>query len=131
MLTLQQMNCHNINFVTPTHIIPQILEALEIAIPKGLNLPLVYNCGGYESEESLHLLEGVIDIYMPDIKYTDEENSLRFSNAPGYPGIIKQALKQMHKQVGDLIVNEQGLAVKGLLIRHLVLPDDLAGTEKA
>jgi putative pyruvate formate lyase activating enzyme len=129
ILTLQKKGCHNINFVTPTHFMPQILEAIFIAQENGLKVPLVYNCGGYESLESLKLLEGVIDIYMPDVKYAEEKNSKELSNAPDYPRIVNKALKEMHRQVGDLIVDENGLALSGLLIRHLVLPEDLAGTE--
>lgn len=129
MLLLQKSGCHNINFVTPTHFIPQMLKAVFMAQEKGLHLPLVYNCGGYESVESLALLEEVIDIYMPDAKYADEENAGKFSNAPRYPEIIKEVLKEMHRQVGDLIINEEGIAVKGLLIRHLVLPNNLSETE--
>jgi putative pyruvate formate lyase activating enzyme len=129
ILLLQKSGCHNINFVTPTHFMPQILEAIFIAQDKGLHLPLVYNCGGYECIESLQLLEGVIDIYMPDVKYADEEAARCFSNAPHYYRIIKDVLKEMHRQVGDLILDENGLAVKGLLIRHLVLPNNVADSE--
>jgi len=129
MIELQTRGCHNINFVTPTHFTPQILEALKIARAQGLRVPLVYNCGGYESVETLKLLDGVIDIYMPDAKYADSEVAERFSGAPDYPEVIKAALKEMHRQVGDLVV-ENGVAVKGLLIRHLVLPNGLAGTEE-
>jgi putative pyruvate formate lyase activating enzyme len=129
MLQLQKRGCHNINFVTPTHFMPQILQALFIAQEKGLYLPLVYNCGGYESIEVLRLLEGVIDIYMPDAKYADETMAQRLSNAPGYPEIIKKVLREMYRQVGNLVIDQEGLAVKGLLIRHLVLPNNLAGTE--
>jgi putative pyruvate formate lyase activating enzyme len=130
MLLLQKKDCHNINFVTPTHFMPQILEAIFIAQEKGLDRPLVYNCGGYESVESLALLEGTINIYMPDVKYADEEVAKKFSNAPDYPEIVKQALKEMHRQVGDLNLDEEGIARRGLLIRHLVLPNNLAGTEE-
>lgn len=129
MLLLQKRGCHNINFVTPTHFMPQILEAVFVACEQGLDIPLVYNCGGYESIEALRLLEGVIDIYMPDVKYADQESACKFSNAPDYPEIIKRILKEMHRQVGDLILSEEGIAIKGLLIRHLVLPNNLAGTE--
>lgn len=129
MLSLQNRGCHNINFVTPTHFMPQILQAVFVAQKNGLVIPLVYNCGGYESVESLRLLEGVIDIYMPDVKYAGEEAARSFSNAPGYPRIIKKVLQEMHRQVGDLQVEESKIAVKGLLIRHLVLPNNLAGTE--
>ena len=128
MLTLQENRCHNINFVTPTHFVPQIISALRIAVARGLTLPLVYNCGGYESVETLYLLDGIIDIYMPDAKYGVEEEAKKYSNAPCYPQIMKRALKEMHRQVGNLKVDGNGIAQRGLLIRHLVLPHSLAGT---
>jgi putative pyruvate formate lyase activating enzyme len=131
MLELQARRCHNINLVTPTHYVPQILGALEVAIRKGLTLPLVYNCGGYEAVETLRLLDGVVDIYMPDFKYTRDEVARRLSGAPEYPKIVKAALKEMHRQVGDLVVGPDGVATRGLLVRHLVLPGDLAGTKEA
>jgi len=127
MLKLQAQGCHNINFVTPTHYMPQILEAVFLARKKGLRLPLVYNCGGYESLESLKILDGIIDIYMPDMKYSDASVAKRFSFAPDYFEVSKKAVKEMHRQVGDLKV-EKGIARKGLLIRHLALPDGLAGS---
>ena len=130
MMELQSRGCHNINLVTPTPQIPQIVKALSIAIEKGLKLPLVYNTNAYDSVETLKLLDGIIDIYMPDIKYSDDKNALKYSNAPHYFKIMKAAIKEMHRQVGDLILDEEGIAVKGLLIRHLVLPNNLAGTEK-
>ena len=130
MLHLQDMGCHNINFVTPTHVIPQIIEALNIAIPKGLKLPLVYNTGGYDSVSTLELLEGIFDVYMPDFKYGDTKVAERFSSAPNYTNIAKLAIKEMHRQVGDLVCDMNGIAKRGLIIRHLVLPEDLAGTEK-
>lgn len=130
MLTLQRQGCHNINLVTPTHFVPPILAALELAIPAGLFIPLVYNCGGYESLESLKLLEGVVDIYMPDAKYGSSEVAQKYSSAPDYPAVMEMALKEMHRQVGDLITDEEGIAQRGLLVRHLVLPEGLAGTEK-
>ena len=131
MLYLQEIGCHNINFVTPTHQVPQILAALEIAIPKGLKVPLVYNTGGYDSIEELKLMEGIIDIYMPDFKYWDAEVARKFSRgAKDYPEVAKEALKEMHRQVGDLIINNEGIAERGLLIRHLVLPEGLAGTKE-
>jgi len=129
MLKLQDQGCHNINFVTPTHYMPEILEAVFIARKKGLTVPLVYNCGGYESLEALEILDGVIDIYMPDMKYSDNNAAKKYSNAPDYFEINKLAVKEMHKQVGDLRI-ERGIAKKGLLIRHLVLPENLAGSEK-
>ena len=130
MLRLQRIGCHNINFVTPTHVVPQILKALSIAIEKGLNLPLVYNSGGYDSVSTLRLLEGIFDIFMPDFKYYDSAVSEKYANAPDYPDVAKKALKEMHRQVGDLVLDERGIALRGLLIRHLVLPGNLAGTKE-
>ena len=128
MITLQKEGCHNINLITPSHVVPQILAALALAIEDGLNIPLVYNTGGYDSIDTLRLLEGVIDIYMPDFKYWDEKIAERFSKVKDYPGVVKAAIKEMHRQVGDLILDERGIAKRGLLVRHLVLPDGLAGT---
>jgi len=128
MLALQRQSCHNINFVTPTHVVPQILEALVLAREEGLHVPLVYNSGGYDSVETLRLLDGVIDIYMPDAKYGSDEPALMYSNAPGYTAVIKSAIQEMHRQVGDLVIDEDGIARRGLLVRHLVLPEDAAGT---
>lgn len=130
MLTLQRYGCHNINFVTPTHVTPQIMKAIAIAADNGLSVPLVYNCGGYESQETLKLLDGVIDIYMPDIKYSDSEVAEELSTAPDYPEVSQEALKEMHRQVGDLILNQEGIAQRGLLTRHLVLPEGQAGTDQ-
>lgn len=130
MLKLQKIGCHNINLVSPTHIVPQFLQALYIAKDKGLNLPIVYNSGGYDSVETLKLLDGVIDIYMPDAKYGSNEMGEKYSNAPNYFEINKAVLKEMHRQVGDLIVNEKGIAQRGLLVRHLVLPNRLAESFK-
>jgi putative pyruvate formate lyase activating enzyme len=128
MLYLKGRGCHNINFVTPTHITPQIMEGIKIAREAGLKGPTVYNCGGYESVETLRLLEGLIQIYMPDFKYSEEAPAKRYSNAPDYPEVCKAALKEMHRQVGDLQITD-GLAVRGLLVRHLVLPNDQAGSK--
>ncbi len=129
MLRLAGRGCHNVNFVTPTHVAPSILEAIHIARGQGLKVPIVYNCGGYEAIEMLELLEGSVEIYMPDAKFNDSEAARKLTNAPDYPEVMKRALKEMHRQVGDLeIVNE--LAVKGLLIRHLVLPSDYAGSKE-
>jgi putative pyruvate formate lyase activating enzyme len=128
MLELQDRGCHNINFVTPTHFVPQILKALSIAIERGLRIPLVYNSSGYESLNTLKILDGIIDIYMPDIKYANSKVAQRYSKAPDYPEIVKKALKEMHNQVGDLIIDKRGVAIKGLLVRHLILPHGLAGT---
>ncbi|MCH9028743.1 MAG: radical SAM protein [Bacteroidetes bacterium] len=131
MLKLQQRGCHNINFVTPTHFTPQIVDALILAVGKGLELPIVYNCGGYESVETLILLEDIIDIYMPDIKYSIDENALKYSGVQNYWGVVTDAVKEMHRQVGDLKISKRGIAQRGLLIRHLVLPNDAAGSRKA
>lgn len=131
MLKLKKMGCHNINFVTPTHVIPQIIKALSFAIEGGLDLPLVYNTGGYDSVETLRLLKGIFDIYMPDFKYSDPKVAKKYSNAEDYPEVVKKALKEMHNQVGDLVLDEKGIAKRGLLIRHLVLPENLAGTKDA
>ncbi len=128
MLSLQQHGCHNINFVTPTPQVPQILRALAIAIAGGLRLPLVYNCGGYESLETLRLLDGVFDIYMPDFKYADAEAARVYSAAPQYPEAARAAIREMHRQVGELRMDSRGVALRGLLVRHLVLPHGLAGT---
>ena len=128
MLTLQRHGCHNINIVTPTHIVPQMLSALQIAATNGLRVPLVYNCGGYESLETLKILDGVVDIYMPDFKYADPEVGQLLSKAKDYPSVAKAALKEMHRQVGDLVWDDDGIAQRGLLVRHLVLPNGLAGT---
>lgn len=128
MLSLQAAGCHNINFVSPSHVVPQILAAVLIAAQAGLHIPLVYNTGGYDSLAMLHLLDGVIDIYMPDMKYSEARLARQYSNVRNYPQINQAAVREMHRQVGDLVINERGLAVRGLLIRHLVLPNDLAGT---
>jgi putative pyruvate formate lyase activating enzyme len=130
MLYLQKRNCHNINFVTPTHMVAQIFEALLIAIPKGLRLPLVYNTGGYDSPEVIKILEGVIDIYMPDFKYWQPEVAKRFAAAEDYPDVIKEVVKIMHNQVGPLMFDSHGIALRGVLIRHLVLPNNLASTRE-
>jgi putative pyruvate formate lyase activating enzyme len=128
MLSLQERGCHNINFVTPTHYTPQIVNALKIAVEKGLRIPIVYNCGGYESRSTIELLDGIVDIYMPDIKYSDAESGKKYSNAEDYFDRCKEAVREMHRQVGDLKVDERGIAWRGLLIRHLVLPNRLAGS---
>ena len=131
MVQLQKLGCHNINFVTPTHYVPQILKALPTAVKKGLSVPLVYNTGGYDAVESLKLLEGVFDIYMPDFKYTEDTVAQEYSQVPDYSVTAKLALKEMHRQVGDLVMTDKGIALKGLLVRHLVLPEGLAGTQEA
>jgi putative pyruvate formate lyase activating enzyme len=130
MLSLQEAGCHNINFVSPSHVVAEILEALVIAAEHGLRLPLVYNTGGYDSPEALALLDGVIDIYMPDMKYSDRLVARRFSRIGNYPQVNQEAVREMHRQVGDLELNAQGVALRGLLVRHLVLPEGLAGTEE-
>lgn len=130
MISLQRQGCHNINFVTPTHVVPQILSALPFAIEKGLNVPLVYNTSGYDSVETLKLLDGVIDIYMPDFKFWDKDNAKRFLKAPDYPERAQEAIKEMHRQVGDLEIDAYGVAQKGLLVRHLVMPDCLDETKE-
>ena len=130
MIALQQQGCHNINFVTPSHVVAQILSALEIAIQHGLCVPLVYNSGGYDLPATLKLLEGVFDIYMPDFKFWNPEVAERACGAKDYPEIARNALREMHRQVGDLKIDENGIAQKGLLIRHLVLPGGLAGTRE-
>lgn len=129
MLLLQNAGCHNINLVTPTHVTPQIVEALEIAVDRGLSIPLVYNCGGYESPQTLSLLKDIVDIYMPDIKYSRNENARRYSGAKDYWDIVRVAVREMQKQVGCLKIDERGIAVRGLLIRHLVLPNNIAGSK--
>jgi putative pyruvate formate lyase activating enzyme len=121
------MGCHNLNLVTPTHVIAQILEALELAIPQGFQLPIVYNTSGYDSVAALKLLDGIVDIYMPDLKYSDSQIARKYSGVEHYWEVARAAFKEMHRQVGDLVV-EDGLAKHGLLIRHLVLPNGLAGS---
>ena len=128
MLELQAEGCHNINFVTPEHVVPQIIEALPHAIAGGLRLPIVYNTSAYDSMESLELMDGVVDIYMPDFKYWDRENARKYSRAPDYPEVARRTIKEMFRQVGDLVMNARGVAQRGLLIRHLVMPDNIAGT---
>ena len=129
MLSLQAKGCHNINLVSPTHVLPYILEALEVAVGGGLHLPLVYNSGGYDSVETLRLLEGIVDIYMPDMKYSDDRIAEQLSGIKDYPRVNRAAVKEMHRQAGDLHIDKQGIAQRGLLVRHLVLPNGLAGTE--
>lgn len=131
MLELQERGCHNINFVTPSHMVAQILLSLEVAIPMGLKIPLVYNSSGYDSLNSLELLDEVIDIYMPDIRYTDQEASKEYSGAYDYPAVNQAALKEMWRQVGELQTDSDGIACRGLLVRHLVLPNGLSQTRKA
>lgn len=128
MLSLQEQGCHNINLVTPTHVTGPILEAVLVAAEQGLHLPLVWNTGGYDSLATLDLLDGVVDIYMPDMKYADADVALKLSKVRRYPQVNQGAVKEMHRQVGDLVLDERGIARRGLLVRHLVLPEGLAGT---
>jgi len=133
ILGLQALGCHNINFVSPTHFMPQILQAIAIAAADGLRVPLVWNCGGYESLDALRLLDGVVDIYMPDVKYASAQVAAAISGTPAdgdasYPAACQAAVREMHRQVGDLQLDERGIAMRGLLVRHLVLPNGLAGT---
>ncbi len=128
MLRLQEVGCHNINWVTPEHVVPQILEALLIAVEEGLRLPIVYNTSAYDSMHSLRLLDGIVDIYMPDFKFWSRERARRYLKAPDYPEVARQVIKEMHRQVGVLKMNEQGLARRGVLLRHLVMPGMLEET---
>ncbi|NIR31118.1 MAG: radical SAM protein [Gammaproteobacteria bacterium] len=130
MLELQSQRCHNINLVSPSHVVAQILAAVRLAAAQGLRLPLVYNTGGYDSPEALALLDGVIDIYMPDMKYGDSAIARRYSKVRNYVEVNQAAVKEMHRQVGDLVLDAHGIARRGLLVRHLVLPGGLSGTEK-
>jgi len=129
MLILQNNGCHNINLVTPTHVVPQILSALDMAIDGGLRVPLVYNSSGYDKVETLELLEGIIDIYMPDFKFWDPAVAQQTCNALDYPEVAQKAIAEMHRQVGDLQVDENGIATRGLVLRHLVMPAGMAGTK--
>ena len=131
MMDLQAQGCHNINLVTPTHQTPMILRSLKIAVERGLCIPIVYNCGGYESVENLEILSGIIDVYMPDFKYTDPAMAEKYSGVHDYPAVAKAAIKEMHRQVGDLVTDKDGVAEQGLLVRHLVMPGNIAGTEDA
>ncbi len=130
MLQLQAQGCHNINFVTPSHVVAQIIAAVDIATQQGLNLPLVYNTGGYDSPEALALLDGIIDIYMPDMKYGDSKLARKYSKVRNYVEVNFAAVKEMHRQVGDLQLDANGIAQRGLLVRHLVLPANISGTDK-
>ncbi|MFQ5695724.1 MAG: radical SAM protein [Terriglobia bacterium] len=130
MLRLQERGCHNINFVSPEHVVPQILEALPRAIERGLRLPLVYNTSAYDSLDSIELMDGVVDIYMPDFKFWDAEMARHYAKARNYPDAARRAIKAMHQQVGDLVLDENGLALRGLLLRHLVMPGGIVGTRE-
>lgn len=130
MIELQNTGCHNINLVTPTHVMPQILKGLEIAKAKGLNIPLIYNTSGYELPEVIRMLSGIIDVYLPDMRYSNSEMSLKYSNAPDYAKYNQLSVKEMFRQVGNAEFNKDGIIKRGLIIRHLVLPDNIAGTGK-
>ena len=130
MMQLAERGCHNINFVSPTHVIPQLLEALQLTVKKGFRLPLVYNSGGYDREETIGLLDGIFDIYMPDFKFWEEEWAEKYCDVKNYTKIAMSAIKEMYRQVGDLTMDDQGIAFRGLLIRHLVMPRDVAGTSR-
>ena len=128
MVWLQEQGCHNVNLVTPTHFMPQILKALGLARERGFQIPIVYNTSGYESLQALRLLDGIVDIYLADMRYSDEAVGRKYSNAPHYPAVNRAAVKEMYRQVGNLLVDKKGIAVKGLIIRHLVLPNGMSGT---
>ena len=130
MIELQELGCHNINLVTPTHVMPHILKSLNIAVAKGLKIPLVYNTSGYELPESIKMLEGIVDIYLPDMRYADEQMSIKYSSAPGYPKYNQDSVKEMHRQVGLARLDRNGIIEKGLIIRHLVLPNNVSGSEE-
>jgi len=129
MIVLQQFGCHNINFVTPTHYVPQILRAVSFAAEQGLSVPLVYNSSGYDSVETLRLLDGIIDIYMPDTKFANNVTGKQYTLAENYADVMFAALREMHRQVGDLAVNKNGIAERGMIIRHLVMPNNIAGSD--
>lgn len=129
-LAVQRTGCHNLNLVTPTHVTPQIVEALDIAAGKGFSLPVVYNCGGYERVDTLRELSGIVDIYMPDLKFLDPGRSARYCCAPDYPDVAREALREMSRQVGPLTFDPDGIAVRGLLVRHLVMPGDASTTRE-
>ena len=128
MLELQRQGCHNINFVTPEHVVPQIIEAVAIAFERGLDIPIVYNTSAYDALESIELIDGIVDIYMPDFKFWSAERSKLYMKAEDYPDVAREAIRTMHRQVGDLVISDDGLARRGLLIRHLVMPGMLDET---
>ncbi len=130
MLALQRRGAHNINFVTPSHYVPQLMEAMLIAYRAGLTLPIVYNSSGYDKVETLRLLDGIVEIYMPDMRYSRGESSLRYSQAENYPEVNRAAIREMHRQVGVLVVDDDGVAIQGLLVRHLVLPNGISGSDE-
>jgi putative pyruvate formate lyase activating enzyme len=129
-LSLQRMGCHNLNLVTPTHVTPQVVDALSRAVERGFSLPVVYNCGGYERLETLRELDGAVDIYMPDVKFLDPLPASRYCGAPDYPETVRAAVKEMARQVGPLVLDRSGIALRGLLVRHLVMPGDASTTRK-
>jgi putative pyruvate formate lyase activating enzyme len=129
MLELQALGCHNINWVTPEHVVPQIVEAVPLALAGGLRLPIVYNTSSYDSPDSLALMEGVVDVYMPDFKFATSERARRYVRRADYPDVARAAIREMHRQVGDLVLDERGLARRGLILRHLVMPGLLDETE--
>ncbi len=129
-LALERLGCHNLNLVTPTHVTPQIVEALGLAAARGFGLPVVYNCGGYERVSTLRELEGIVDIYMPDVKFLDADAAARYCAAPDYPEVVRAAVREMNRQVGPLQVDRRGIAVRGLLVRHLVMPDAASGARR-
>ena len=130
MLELQEKKCHNLNLVTPTHFVYQILQSIKIAIELGLHIPIVYNTRAYESVHTLKLLKGVVEIYLPDARYANNRIAEKYSAAPNYFEVMKMALKEMHRQVGDLLIDKNGIAVSGLIVRHLILPEGQSGTRK-
>ena len=130
MLYLQEEGCHNINWVTPSHVVPQLLKAVYIAVKKGLKIPIVYNTSSYDNPETIKLLEGIVDIYLPDIKYLNEQYGRKYSKVKNYPNVAKEVIRLMHKQVGDLKTDERGIAYRGVLVRHLVLPNDISTTKE-
>lgn len=129
-LSIQRLGCHNLNLVTPTHVTPQILEALSLAADRGFSLPIVYNCGGYERVDTLRELEGVVDIYMPDVKFLSRESAQRYCGAPDYPEVVREAVREMARQVGPLTLDRRGVASRGLLVRHLVMPGGASTTRE-
>lgn len=130
MIHLAEGGCHNINFVTPSHVVPQIIEALILAVDEGLRVPLVYNSSGYDLKETLELLDGIFDIYMPDFKFWEWKWADRFCKAPDYRDVATKAIREMHRQVGDLMMDNEGIGLRGLLVRHLVMPDRVSGADK-
>jgi len=132
MVYLQdELGCHNINLVSPSHFVPQIVRAVFEAVPLGLKVPLVYNTNAYDSVDTLRELDGVVDIYLPDIKYSSNVLAMKYSQARGYVGYARSAIKEMHRQVGDLVVDDRGVAQRGVIVRHLILPNDIAGSEES